>query len=322
MGDTLFFNLEEQDESQNKLTEGVSGNVVNIVLSEEEDVPLTSDSPKYKTPTYDGQDRYVSIDFETTGTDPWDYRFIVASLWDISTPISEEITFAGWDEEQLTQDVVEAMKSFMPCKFLVYNGGFEQRCLMSRMLLYQVPFPGWNDIEWIDVMDLMKKGTWSRNVYSSQSAGSEEDWLFYFFGEKKPYNIDECFEGVREGDLTRMVLRNRTCVQGVGEMYILFLKMTEPQGFDTEEFKPSAVFVDEAQEAGICNVECPACKAVNTVPCSSKANTCWRCLGDIPDPSGKNVIKETLRDYDFTKVGLKNTKSTTKSTTTTKKQRV
>lgn len=54
-------------------------------------------------------------------------------------------------------------------------------------------------------------------------AGSEENWLKFFFNEVKPFTIEECFQGVRAGRLDEMIIRNRTCVQGQGDMYQLFM---------------------------------------------------------------------------------------------------
>jgi len=248
--------------------------------------------------------KIICFDMEATGVNPWDYRLLGGSFWDLGKPLSTMETFFSFDEQWVTEKCAEYLNREKPDALLCYNNGYDQRALLTRFMLYHVPVPGWNGIEQIDLMEIMKKGT-TQSIYSSQGAGSEETWLKYFFDEAKPYQIDECFEGVRNLDLTRMTIRNRTCTEGVGHIYLLFRYVTDEEQLDVTDDKPSAMMIDEYREKGICLVACPACDARNEVPCDSKDNTCWRCLGAIPDPVGATIIKEVLRPYDFTKVGLK-----------------
>ncbi len=312
--------LEVQPDATATAAVNISGLGSNVQLvdleSAYENVLSAPTKSSYEKPKSKLAEKIIVWDTETTGTNPWDYRLIVASFWDLSRPIAEMVTFADFDEEQLTKDIAAYLNEQKPTKMICYNNGFDQRALLTRFMLYTVPCPGWNDIEQIDVMDILKKGT-TKSIYSSQATGTEEQWFFYFFNEKKPYTIEECFEGVRNGDLERMVIRNRTCTASEGYLYLLFREVTdsdEPLQLE----RPTIAQTDEEQEnKGICTLKCPACSAINTVPCSSTGNSCYRCLGALPDPTAKNIIKETLRDYDFTKVGLSEKKTTTTKKTTT-----
>lgn len=303
-------------------------NMISVELEPEvEEVPISSgqSSPAYNilsleeatlkpsyTSGYSGlskvntplTEKVIVWDTETTGTNPWDYRLIVASFWDLSRPIAEMVTFAGWDEEKLTQEIADYLNAEQPTALVCYNNGFDQRALLSRLMLYQIPIPGWNQIKQWDVMDILKKGT-TQSIASSQATGTEEQWFEFMFGEKKPYTIEECFEGVREGSLEKMIIRNRTCTASEGYLYILFRYVTDIEDMPVEEYKPTVVNIDEARELGVCLVVCPACYARNQVTCDSKDNRCFRCQGRIPDPNPTNIIKEVLRDYDFSTVGLK-----------------
>ena len=257
--------------------------------------------------------KIICYDTETTGTDPWDYRLLVCSFWDLSKPISELVTFAGWDEEKLINEIAAYLNEEKPDALVQYNNGFDERALLTRFMLYQVSVPGWNGIDQIDVMDILKKGT-TKSIASSQSTGTEEQWLQYFFNEKKPFTIEECFEGVRNGDLTRLIIRNRTCVESEGSIYLLFRAVTDAEVLEGVETKPTAVHITKEAEAGICLVKCPTCDAINDVPCTSKGNTCWRCLGNLPDPTEANRVKEVLREVDYSQVGIKAATTTTKTT--------
>jgi len=257
--------------------------------------------------------KIICYDTETTGTDPWDYRLLVCSFWDLSKPVSEIVTFEGWDEEKLINEIAAYLNEEKPDALVQYNNGFDERALLTRFMLYQVPVPGWNGIDQIDVMDILKKGT-TKSIASSQGTGTEEQWLYYFFNEKKPFTIEECFEGVRNGDLTRLIIRNRTCVESEGSIYLLFRYVTDAEPLVGAETKPTAVHITKEAEAGICLVKCPTCDAINDVPCTSKGNTCWRCLGNLPDPTEANRVKEVLREVDYSQVGIKAATTTTKTT--------
>jgi hypothetical protein len=246
----------------------------------------------------------IAWDTETTGTNPTNSRLVVASFWDVSKPVSSMETFASLDEEDLTKQIAAYLNEVKPSAMVCYNNGFDQRYLLTRLMLYQQKVPGWNSIKQIDVMDILKKGT-TQSIASSQAVLTEEEWFSYFFGESKPYTIEECFEALSEGDLSPFVIRNRTCTASEGWIYLLFREVTDSEEFEVVENRPTVATLTEDQAQGICAVECPACSAVNTVGCSSKDNTCYRCMNRLPDPTRANVIKEVTRDYDFSTVGLK-----------------
>lgn len=258
-------------------------------------------------------EKTIVFDVETTGTNPWDYRLIVATFWDLDEPVSEMITFAELeDEEGLTIAIADYINAKKPAIMVCYNNGFDQRALLSRFMLYQTPVVGWNKIKQIDVMDILKKGT-TQPIYSSQPAGAEEQWLEFFFGEKKPYTIEECFAGLREGRLDEMIIRNRSCTESEGLIYKLWLQTTEEQPQDAETPYPTVFMRDEAAETGVGIVNCPVCEADNMAHIGESGGQCWRCHADLPTATPKNILKEVVRSYDFSKVGLTEKKPAAKS---------
>lgn len=245
----------------------------------------------------------ICYDTETTGVNPWEYRLLGCSFWDLNKPITTMETFFSFDEEQLTRDIAEYLNREKPEILVQYNNGYDERALLTRFMLYQVKVPGWNDIVQVDVMQILCRGT-TQSIYSSQPNGSDEQWYKYFFNEVKPYNIAECFEGVRNLDLYRMRTRNRTCVQSEGLIYLLFRHVTDAEESGLVETQSTQVYVDEEAALGKYLIVCPTCYAENVVLKDSHNNKCWRCLGNLPDPTDANRIKESLRPFDFSKVGL------------------
>jgi hypothetical protein len=62
---------------------------------------LKSETPNIPKVAYTLGKRVLSLDVETTGLNPWDYKMVVCSVWDLNEPKSEMVTFSDWDEEQL-----------------------------------------------------------------------------------------------------------------------------------------------------------------------------------------------------------------------------
>lgn len=247
--------------------------------------------------------KIICYDTETTGTVPTNSRLLVVSFWDLSKPISEMVTFADFDEELLTRAIADYLNEERPDALVQYNNGFDERFLLTRFMLYGTPVPGWNDIQQIDVMQILQRGT-TQNISSSQSVGTEESWLDFFYGETKPFTIEECFEGVRNGSLTEFIIRNRSCVESEGSIYLLFRSVTDSEPLNAYETPVTVAGREEAAAQGLGIVKCPTCGADNDLMIGSTGNTCWRCMGSLPDPDSTNILKEVLRDFDFTQVGV------------------
>ena len=267
---------------------------------------------------YSSKQKVLSLDVETTGLNPWEYKLIVCSVWDLDEPKGQMKTFAGWDEEKLTQELFAYIAEKKPEIILAFNAKFECRCFVTRAMQFHIKAPWIWSVEWHDMMTMLEGG-WKNGLSGTMPSGTEENWLDYFFGEKKPYNMDECFEGVREGSLERMIIRNRTCVQGQGDMYQLYQYCRFGDSEEVAEEKPSVSRIDEWSEGDPALIKCDVCQAVNEVKESGEPGQCWRCLAELPKPTEANIIKESVRPFDYSKVGLSDKKKTTTKKTTTKK---
>ena len=266
---------------------------------------------------YSAKQKVLSLDVETTGLNPWEYKMIVCSVWDLDEPKGSMKTFSGWDEEKLTTELFAYIAEKKPEIILAFNAKFECRCFVTRAMQFHLKAPWIWSVEWHDMMTMLEGG-WKNGLSGTMPAGSEENWLDYFFGEKKPYNMDECFEGIRQGSLERMIIRNRTCVQGQGDMYQLYQYCRFGDTEEVAEEKPSFSRIDEWSEGDPALIKCGVCQAVNEIKESGDPGQCWRCLSNLPKPSEANIIKESVRPFDYSKVGLSDKKKTT-TTKTTKK---
>jgi hypothetical protein len=264
---------------------------------------LKSTTPTIPKVAYSIGKKVLSLDVETTGLNPWDYKLIVCSVWDLDEPKSSMVTFASWDEEQLCKDMFDYIEKKEPEVILAFNAKFECRCFVTRAMLYHIKAPWIWSVEWHDMMAMLEGG-WKNGLTGTMPAGSEENWLKFFFNEEKPFTIEECFEGIRQGRLDEMIIRNRTCVQGQGDMYQLFMYCQSQQEGQIEEEKPSVARIDEMGEAGISIIKCPVCEAVNEVDQATDPGQCWRCSANLPELTDKNVLQEVVRPIDWSLVGL------------------
>ena len=247
--------------------------------------------------------KVLSLDVETTGLNPWDYKMIVCSVWDLDEPKAAMRTFAGWDEEKICREMFAYIESLSPDVILAFNAKFECRCFITRAMLYHIHAPWIWTSEWHDMLAILEGG-WKNGLTGTMPAGSEENWLKFFFNETKPFTIEECFEGIREGRLDEMIIRNRTCVQGQGDMYQLLMYCQQGADSDIAIEKPSIEMIDDVRESGISTAKCDVCGAVNEITDISNPGQCWRCSGNLPKLSEQNILKEVARPVDWSLVGL------------------
>ena len=219
---------------------------------------LSSKAPSIPKQAYTIGKKVLSLDVETTGLNPWEYKLIVCSVWDLDEPKGSMRTFAGWDEEALCVEMFDYIKSKEADVILAFNAKFEARCFITRAMLYHIPAPWIWSVEWHDMLSMLEGG-WKNGLSGTMPAGSEENWLQFFFGEVKPFSIEECFQGIREGRLDEMIIRNRTCVQGQGDMYQLYMFCQAAGEVKVEEEKPSTARISEMSEAGTVVVRCEVC---------------------------------------------------------------
>lgn len=267
-----------------------------------------------------GDDVIVCMDIEATGINPWEDRVLVIGLWDLSEPESMITSFWGMDEETVVRDAINWLNEKSPTILVVYNGGYDERHLLTRSMYYLLPMPWYGSCKHHDVMDILKKGALS-GVVSSQSPGSVEDWEMYFWDHKKPYTIEECFQGLLDdGTPEKFMLRNRSCVFGEGHLYRLYQYAIGNLEDVEEVFTPIAERT-EAVEWGDVTVDCPNCLTRQEFNLSNDFQKCVICGYNIQNPSPDRIQKEYIRPIDLSVIekGAGKTKTASSKATTAKK---
>lgn len=256
--------------------------------------------------TLQGDNTYIVMDIEATGLNPWEYRVIVVGLWDLAEGPDQIQSFWGLNEEDNITRAIDWLNEKEPTHLIVYNGGYDERALLTRAMFYQLPMPWYPACKHVDMMDILKKGAPS-GVVSSQPAGGVEDWEKYFWEITKPFTIEECFEGLMNGDEGKnFMLRNKSCCHGEGELFKLYMFATG-QISDVMETMPPVAERDEGAERGEVGIPCPVCKYVQEFDLENAFQTCIVCGAQIPNPDPKTWLKEVIRPLDDSAIAAAST---------------
>lgn len=226
----------------------------------------------------------VCFDTETTGVDPWDFRLLVCSFWDVSKPKNTMVTFAGWDEESLIHEIADYINELAPDILTAYNAAFDVRALTTRAMAFQVPIPALFNARYHDTMEYMKRGT-DDTMSTNNKSGSLEDWSEYLWNEPKPYDIDTCFAAVDAGDLTPFIIRNRWDVATEGDLWNLLQYIKGAERSDINSMKPTAYMRDEAMNRRVAATQCTNCLTIQDYDMNGGDQECYICGSILPRPT-------------------------------------
>jgi len=269
-------------------------------------LPTKAVQPKITAEDISLDEVIICWDCETSGVNPWEYQWLVASFWPIDTPKADMVTFASWDEEEITREVAEYLNSFDSFAMTGFNTAFDIRCMSTRFMMYQVPVPLFMSSTFYDTRDFFKKGTW-KYVFSDQASGSLEDWIVWLYDEPKPYTIEECFAGLREDNMEPLIIRNRWDVGVEGDVFILSKYIEEDLERGVSQMKPTIMQRTEEEKEGNVVVACPVCKTLNEYELKNASQICYVCASKIVRPTSKEYLEEIVRPFVAPKESTKKT---------------
>lgn len=277
--------------------------------------------------------KVIVWDIETSGTDLFSSRVILCSMWDINKPKSELVRLFAQDEEELYKEIAAYFNEEKPDIIVGYNISFELRFAASRMMRYQIQCPGlWNAVPF-EEMDIGKKGT-MKSLSSTQASGTLEEWETYLFNDTKPYTIEECFEGLRQGRITELYIRNSLCTTVEGDLYKAYIYT---MGQDEESGVWGEVVTSEGQlkhYGGIRYSICQVCKQRNEWNEETTTHNCFVCGARLPTPDESKKEEDAhlgkllpeldveLPEYTGPKPEVIAAKKTTTTATTATKKKV
>ena len=246
----------------------------------------------------DADKAVICFDTETTGLNPWEIRMLVCSFWDLREPKSSMVTFSNWDEEQLILDIMEYLNSSDVDTLVAYNINYDIRMLFTRCMAWQVPAPSLAKAKLYDVMDTLAKGGEKYNKATGKP-GALEDWTLYFYGEDKPYSIDECFAALEVDDLNPMILRNRWDVGMEGDLYLLAKAVLDGDESVFASVTPTLSTEYMWEPEGKAIVQCPNCLTEQEYPTDTNRPVCFVCGTDLPGPGSARVprVVEPIAQY-------------------------
>lgn len=275
--------------------------------------------PLYPQPTIRNKDVevefdkvYVSLDFETSGTKPWESRLLGVGAIVIGADYSELFQKFSFDEEEVINNTLDYLDDTKPDALVAHNLAFECQWMAAKCMYFQLQCPWLMKCELLDTQILLKHGTF-RNIASSMAAGSEENWINYVFGMEKPYQIDECFEGVARGSLFELQMRNKVCVIGVAELFKVFCWMLGVRAkIKKESLIPSTMAREESATTGTIMIQCPVCKQVQAVRVKQPGQKCFVCGNELPVVSVEQALPEASKEFPFEEFSASLKKSSSK----------
>jgi hypothetical protein len=247
--------------------------------------PKTSENPQVNI-----KGKVVCFDTETTGTSPLTSKLVVCTFWDLSKGPETMETFSGWDEEVLIKEIAEYLNREAPETLVAYNMGFDLNFLLTRMMAFGVRCPPMNKMKNFDVMTILGQGG-NQFAKAISKVGTAEDWLTYFYGETKPFTIDELLEGYKKNDLVPAIVRNHACVYCEGRMYQLMMQVWGGDTSFTDELvAPKTVTKVDATFTAT-QVQCPTCLTHNNCKGQGQKTICTVCRTDLTDLCTKAATK-------------------------------
>ena len=218
----------------------------------------------------------VCWDTETTGLKAWEYKLLMATFWDLSEPKASMVTFADQDEEVLIGEIVDYVNAIDPDIMTGYNCPYDILSMASRALRFQVPFKKLYEVQFVDTMQWWQRGTYKTQM-TAQKQPSLEDVAYYLFGEKKPYEIEACFEAYEKGDWQPFYIRNRWDVATEGDLFKAIAYIQENVEFEETPEALKYVAGTERQYAGTLDVQCKTCKQISVIDLAEKEPKCPIC---------------------------------------------
>jgi hypothetical protein len=247
--------------------------------------PKTSENPQVNI-----KGKVVCFDTETTGTSPLTSKLVVCTFWDLSKGPETMETFSGWDEEILIKEIAEYLNREAPETLVAYNMGFDLNFLLTRMMAFGVRCPSMNKMKNFDVMTILGQGG---NQFAKQisKVGTAEDWLQYFYGEAKPFTIDELLEGYKKNDLVPAIVRNHACVYCEGRMYQLMMQVWGGDSSFTDELVAPKTVTTKSTTFAATKVQCPVCLTNNNCKGQGAKTICTVCRTDLTSECTKLQTK-------------------------------
>lgn len=237
--------------------------------------PKTAEQPQVNI-----KGKVVCFDTETTGVSPLTSKLVVCTFWDLSKGPETMETFSGWDEEKLINEIATYLNREQPETLVAYNMGFDLNFLLTRMMAFGVKCPSMKKMKNYDIMVILGQGgeTYAKAI---SKVGTAEDWLQYFYGESKPFTIDELLAGYEKNDLVPAIVRNHACVYAEGRFYQLIQFVYGGDASITDELVTTKTGSEISGSFSGKMVQCPTCLTANRCTGGNVKQLCTVCRTDI-----------------------------------------
>lgn len=163
--------------------------------------------------------RFLCVDIETTGANPWESRIICISCRDVE-PEAKIVTFSDPDEKVMLQQFITWFRDTGFTDIIGYNVSFDHRFIYAKCLRYLMPFKEWVQANLFDLMNIMKQVK-REFVFGYNKPGSLGDWAAFLFGEKKLMTIDELLKAWKDKRIEDIIKHNQKDVELIYHLWLV-----------------------------------------------------------------------------------------------------
>lgn len=155
--------------------------------------------------------KYMVLDIETTGANPWDSRIISISARDVD-PEAKIITFSDPDEMLMVKAFVDWYTAQGFTDIIGYNVSFDYRFIYAKCLRYLIRFGAWLTSNLFDLMNVMKQVK-REFVFGYNKAGTLGEWAAFLWNEKKMMTIEEILKAWTDRRIDDIIKHNQHDVE-------------------------------------------------------------------------------------------------------------
>lgn len=219
------------------------------------------------------------IDIETTGTEPWNSRLICISAIDASEVEPIPVTFYDPDEAVMIREFTDWYNGNLFEEVIGYNVSFDMRYIMVKAMRYLIVIDNFLSANITDLMQIMKQ-TRTAYVFTQNKPGKLEDWMMFYWGEKKQLTAKDIINLYNQGNVLPIIAYNRADTEATYNLWALY----QYTSGETMTLTPEAIPTSGEQSSNPQSkrVVCPECMSENFVPHGSTGAKCTVCQSTLP----------------------------------------
>jgi len=245
-----------------------------------------------KLPDFEGTQRELIMNLETTSAVPWEGRIICIGALDPNALEPQAMNFIQQDELATIDEFIAFFEQSPYTTIVAYNVAFDYRFIYAVLQKYRKTLAVWPKLKLYDLMQQQEQVKDSF-VPGFNKAGTLEEWSTYLFGSQPYADQKQVFKWYEEGNIDEIVNFNSDKLAKAYGLWVLN-KVVDGTIPGSEILSRPAESTPAAQEGQVgsltgnsdetIKVQCPNCKQVQDMPKTARVINCIVCGDPIAHP--------------------------------------